>query len=207
MLLRTLFGLGHAIDPALAWLEIRDALNAPEPGSPAASGWIPPARLFLTVAEAARPRDAVSNQALWSVIRADEPASAVTQLANFLRLPDLVQEIVAGLTPSTGRRAVVIANTDRVRSYYPKTVDGVRQVVGTIVQTGVSPIFGSVGEPGAGRMAFDYVLEVRASSLSEAGAASLRCERAPSSGAFETGKEYSTSSIPALARALAGTPP
>jgi hypothetical protein len=128
---------------------------------------------------ATQPQDAVANTALWSVVRADEPAASLTRLADFVRLPPIAQEIISRLELGEARHALAIANSDRVRSVYPNTVEGVRPIVESFLEAPLLPFFAAKGTPGPGRMAFDFVFEVRARDLAHWNEGTLLAEKAP----------------------------
>jgi hypothetical protein len=206
VLLRVLFAMATANDPSPIWVDLRGPDNAPDLGGPAELGWIPDHNLFIVSASDARPQDAMGNLALWTMIRSDEPDAAVSQLTDFLRLPSAVQEAVSRAGGAGARPMFVVANSDRVRDYYPRDARGVRPIIDAMIHSGVLPLFGSTSPPGAGRMAFDFVFEVRAAGLDEARAGVLFCEKAPPHSGFPEGSSHMLSSFPAIAAALDAQP-
>lgn len=164
---RLLFAMARAVDPEPIWLDLApgEETAGGEPG-PAELGWIPKERLFLVLEpDQARPQDAVANMALLNVIRADEPKGAIERLADFVRLAPIAQEVISR-TPAQGpRRALAVANSDRVRPDYPHTVRGIEPIVSALVDAALCPFIGAQGTPGEGRMAFTYVFQVQASGL------------------------------------------
>jgi hypothetical protein len=178
------------------WLDLREPEQAPEAGGPVALGWVPSDHLFVLAANDALPQHDIGNLALFSVIRSDEPESAIAALTDFLRLPAKVQEVLSAHGSDARPPALVISNSDRVRSAYPKDADGVRPILASMLRSGVVPIFIAAPPPGAGRMAFDVVFEVRCESLSQWAAGSLLCERAPAGLAFRAGDVLPLTAVP-----------
>lgn len=196
---RVLFAMVRASDPTPFWLELRGRdPSADEPG-PVELGWLPPDHVFLAdEPAAARPQDAIANMALWTVVRSDEPEAAVARLADFVRLPPIVQEILQRLDQGGGHRAVGVANSDRARGDYPTTVEGVRPVVRALMDGSLLPFFGAVGPPGAGRMAFDFVLELRALDLAHWREGTLTAEKVPQGEELRMGASIRLGDIPGL---------
>jgi hypothetical protein len=204
VLLRVAYGLARASDPNLYWVAIRDPDERVEPPGPIELGWVPDDHLFVVSRTEAKPQDAISNLALWTIVRSDEPQSAVISLTEFLRLPPLVQEAVSRYGQESPRPIFVVANSDRAREYYPRNAEGVRALLDALLNGGVMPIFVAVGPPGAGRSAFEVSMEVEASDLAHWREGSLRCERAVPGLPLQPGERIRLDSIPAVAAALEG---
>ena len=196
--------MARANDPTPFWLDIRGDDGRADPGTPPALGWINADQLFVLITAQAKPQASVPPQALASVIRSDEPASVIAEFAEFLRLPSTVQEIIGLHTGGSTRPAFVIANGDRVRSYYPTEPGGVRRILDVLLHQGVQPLFTSTPPPGPGRMAFDHVFEVRAPSLARWEAGELYCEKAPAGSSFESGRSVRLIELPGLKEVLTG---
>ncbi|MGD0257935.1 MAG: hypothetical protein ABSB90_08700 [Thermoplasmata archaeon] len=202
-LLQVTWTLARLNDPNPYWVDIREAGMEGETQGPVGLGRIPEDHLYIVLEPDARPQDAEANMALWTMVRSDEPKSVVAEFTDFLRLPPTVQEAVSR-SKSNGRRPVfVIANTDRVRPYYPKVATDVRPIIDTMLRAGVIPIFASTGQPGLGRWAFDFVFEVRPDPGGDRRRGSLVCERAPPGLAVASGQVLPFESIPGLLHDLA----
>ena len=194
--------LARNLDPDPYWVEIRDSRPDGDGEGPAGLGRISEDHLYIVQSGNARPQDAEANMTLWTVVRSDEPASVIAPFIDFLRLPQPVQEAVSRSKAPDGRPVFVIANTDRVRPYYPTTAASVRPIVDSLLRAGVVPIFASLGPPGAGRWAFDFVFEVRAPPGEDPRRGTLVCERAPPGSAVPTGQVIPFDSVPGLLHAL-----
>jgi hypothetical protein len=199
-LLQVAYALAKVNDPSPYWVDIREADRADDPDDPVGLGWIPQDHLFAVVESESAPLNAEANMALWSVIRSDEPRSVIAQFTDFLRLPRAVQEGISGSRSDAGRPVFVIANSDRARPYYPTTAGDVRPYIDSMLHAGIVPIFASVGPPGAGRWAFDFVFEVRTRQAPEWRRGTLVCERAPPGLPVASGQVRPLESVPGIAR-------
>ncbi len=173
------YAMARANDPNPTWVDIRDPQGASDVSSPSELGWVAEDHLFFVSPAEARPQDAEANMALWTVVRSDDPEATVGGLTDFLRLPPKVQVAVSRMDASAPRPVFVVANSDRVREYYPKEATGVRPIIDAMLQAGVLPIFAAVGAPGEGRAAFDFVFEVSSPHANDWRAGSLTCHKAP----------------------------
>lgn len=205
---RVLFAVAHANDSGAFWLDLRGPREESGGESPLDLGWIPADRQYVVdQPEDARPQDALGNLALFTVIRSDEPPTALSRISDFLRLPSVAQEILSRSSPGEGHQVVAVANSDRVRRYYPTTPEGVRAVLEPFLEASVHPIFGARSPVGEGRWAFEFVFEVRARTLSSWEKGELVCEKAPEGSPFRAGTAVPLSRFPAIAKALSGTSP
>lgn len=204
VLLRVAYGMARASDPHPYWVDVRDPEDQLEAKGPVELGWIPDDHLFVLSRMEAKPQDAVSNMALWTVVRSDEPQSVIAGLTDFLRLPPAVQEALSSYAQENFRPVFVVTNTDRVRNYYPRNETGVRAVLESMLQAGVNPIFTAVGPPGPGRMAFDYVFEVSAPDLSHWKEGSLHCEHSFEGAPIRQGENVALASQPLIVAAIEG---
>jgi hypothetical protein len=204
---RVLYGMVRANDPEPLWLELRGRGASEEEPGPVELGWIRHDHLFLAdEPTSAHPQDAIANMALWTVVRSDEPDTAVARLADFVRLPPIAQQVLQHLDLVGGPHALAVANSDRVRGEYPTTVEGVRPIVRALMEGPLLPFFGSVGPPGAGRMAFDFVFEFRASGTADWGDGTLVAEKVPDGHSLPVGRSIRLRDIPGLSGAFASTP-
>ena len=148
------------------------------------------------------PSRPVPPAAIWRIVRSDDPEREVAPYADFLRLPPVTQKLIAGMAPTAGQRALAFANSDRVREYYPRKPEEVRPFIDAEIAAGVVPLYGLTGPSGPGRMALDFVLEVRTLDLRHWREGTLLCEKAPPASPFRSGEHYPLSSIPSVAAAF-----
>jgi len=199
-LLQVAYALAKVNDPNPYWIDIQAPDHVDDTGEPAGPAAIPDDHRFVVTESDARPLNAEANMALWTVVRSDEPHATIAEFTDFLRLPRTVQQGISGSRSEAGRPVFVFANVDRARSYYPATADGVRPYIDSMLHAGIVPIFASVGPPGLGRWAFDFVFEVRAQPRSDWRSGTLVCERAPPGLPVVTGQVRSLDTVPGLAR-------
>jgi len=202
VLQRCAYALALASDPRPTWIEICERGTAPDTEGPASLGWIPDDHLFFVHPTDARPENGIANLALTGLVRSDEPTAVLAEITDFLRLPSIVQDAMSRLPGGPERSAFVVANTDKVRSYYPSEAGGIRPIVDAMVRANALPIFAAVGPPGAGRWAFDFVLEVRAPDLARWRQGTLVCEQAPTGTSLPIGVPVPLPTVPGLAGPL-----
>lgn len=204
---RVAYALARATDPDPTWVDLREGEVPLDPPGPVELGWIPAERLFFVEKSDARPQDALANMGLWTVVRSDEPRAVIAEISDFLRLPDPIQAVVGQLTPRDEPPVLVVANTDRVREHYPRDVGGVRPIVETLLRRGAVPIFAGTPPPGAGRFAFDVVLELEIPNVDRWQEGFLRVEQAPEGSTFRTGSSVPLGEMPLVAAAMEGRRP
>jgi len=199
---RVAYAFGAATHPTLYWVSICDEGRVPEIEDPIRLGWVSEDRHYVLSTPDARPQDAVANMALGTIVRSDEPESTLSEITDFIRLPGVIQDAVSRSGIDPPRPVLVVADSDRVRAYYPTDVEGVRHVIDPFRRNQMLAIFTAVGAPGAGRMAFDFVFKVQAQSLATWKAGQLIVEKSPVGTAFHRGESYSLAHIPGLAAAF-----
>jgi hypothetical protein len=193
-----------ACEPNPVWVDFRDATTQPDESGPVARGVVPKDHLYVVTKSEAKPGPAVTDRSLWTVIRSDEPKDTIAELTDFLRLPPRAQEIVSRAGGQSRRLALVVANSDRVREFYPGYAELIRALIDTSLRANMLPIFASLPPTDPGYLAFDLVFEVRAKGLAEWREGTLRCEKAPTGSEFVRGQTSSLGSLPELASLLDG---
>ena len=98
-----------------------------------------------------------------------------------------------------GRRALVTANSERAREFYPHTIEGVRPFFDAMVAGGLTPIFAISGAASSVRMAADIVFELRTPELRRWKDGVLVCERAPRGTELHSGDRFPLPSVDAFA--------
>jgi hypothetical protein len=187
LLLRFTYAFARANDPDLYWVDVRDSADRVDPPGPVELGWIPNDHLFILSRSEAKPHDALSNLALWTVIRSDEPRAVLGDLTDFLRLPSGLQEVLGAYGREDDRPIFVIANADRVRSHYPRTTEEIRVFVDSMLNAGVTPVFATLNPSGAGRFAYDLLLDVEARDEAHWRDGTVQCERSFPGAPFQPG--------------------
>lgn len=197
------FALAEIIDLTPFWLDVRDPKGPAEGPDPGNSGWIPPDRLF--VSEGSRGfQPPVPGQVphLWTIVKADEPTTVLTQLTDFLRLPEVIQEILSATSSLDGPRAVVVAGSDRVAHLFPKTAEGLQRFLGTMAVTSMNIVAAHTGRTGPGRFGFGTVFRVNAEASQNWLEGTLVCEQGIAQGPFAVGRKNRLSDIPSISRVL-----
>lgn len=195
---RVLYLMVHAADPEYLWLDLSPGRSQEDPG-PVELGWVPKERRFVVDDPYfARPQDAVANLALTNVVRADESSGSLERVADFMRLAPIAQEIISRVDPEGPPHALAISNSDNVRPDYPHTVEGIRPIVSALAEAPLVPYIAAQGTPGAGRMAFSYVFEVRAKDVLHWRDGALVPEKAPAESGIPVLVPIPLASIPGI---------
>jgi len=202
------FALAELIDLTPFWLDVRDANHTAEGSDPGNTGWIPPDRLFVSEGgEGLQASTLASSPALWTIVRSDEPASVLTHLTNFLRLPELIQEILSAAAANGGPKAVVVANSDRFAHLFPRTAEGLQRFLGTLTASELSIVAGHTGRVGGARFGFDVVFSLDSHSPEKWMESTITCEKGIARGPFAVGRANRLSDVPGIARVFTGLYP
>lgn len=199
------FALAELLDLTPFWLDVRDPAAQTDGPDPGTTGWIPPDRLF--VSEGGKGLEATplaSTDALWTLVRADEPESVLTLLTDFLRLPEVIQEIVSTATANGGPKAVVAANSDRFAHLFPRTAAGLQRFLQTLEASSLSVIAAHTGRTGPGRFGFRTVFRVEVESPEKWMEGTITCEQGVDHGPFAVGRSNRLSDVPSIARVCLG---
>jgi hypothetical protein len=199
----TLFGLATTTNPDFEWVEIEEAKDEPTSLDPVRLGWIPKDRLWLVDhPDALRPDDLSASLSLTRTIRSDEPPEILSQITEFLRLPDRSQRILA-TRPPLGRPGVVaIANAHRVERNF--AASRVPSILTVHRNAGYSVLIGYGEMAGAGREVFDFVfhLDGHSQNVADWRENHLICERGITSGPLRSSRPVLLGEIPILSGLL-----
>jgi len=184
------------IDPAFQWLTVRE-----DPGRPSEEeSWVhhllPAVRILPPVA----PNDLhspnpVSRETVSALLRVEADESERTALDHYLLLPPALQELLDSGRSREGVRAVVVANTERIRRLYPTDAGRMRPFAEVFSQHGLSMISTALPPPYEGRYAFDLVLRVDLDS-SDWRKGRLVVEKGHASRGFTTGATLDLGELP-----------
>jgi hypothetical protein len=203
---RVLFAMVRANDEDPFWIQVLSSGPEESAPTPVDLHWIRKERLYLVGdPDELKPHAALGNMALVNLLAEERPQLSL--LADFLRLPEVTQELIAHQQGSGSPRALGIANADRVRKYYHGSPEEVEPFLQAMVSGGLLPFFGSTTRPGPAQWAFDHSFEVRAPSLARWNEGSLRCEKAPTASPWRVGTEIPLREIRPAAAALGGAIP
>jgi len=199
------FAMADMLDLAPLWLEVRDPQDGHDEPTAGSAGWIPPDRLFLSDSGSGlEPNDAIANFALWNIVRSDEPGEVLADLTDFLRLPQMIQEVIGHATSESSPRAIVVANVERVQHLFPQEPGSLRRFLRSILNHSVSLVVAHTGPPGEQRSVFSAVFRVHASTLSAWKVGTLECEKGLMRGPYSVGRPRRLSGIPSVSRVLTG---
>jgi hypothetical protein len=202
------FALAETIDLTPFWLDVKDSKSASDGPDPASLGWIPPDRLFVSENGDGLEIDVEgAMKSLWTIVRADEPASVLSSLTDFLRLPELIQEILSATAPTGGPKALVAANSDRVAHLFPRTAEGLQRFLATLAASSLSIVAAHTGPGVPGRFGFSTVFRVDAASPADWMEGTIVCEKGIDQGPFAVGRSTRLSDVPGIARVFRGLLP
>ncbi|MCI4321039.1 MAG: hypothetical protein L3K05_01885 [Thermoplasmata archaeon] len=145
----------------VTWLDVRSPYRPPDPYVSLLAPFVPlEQRIVTSSPDDLAPEIAVSNVAVWSLIRESEPNEAVVSLIDFLRLPQSVQTLVSeGSTPEDGS-TLLVTNSDRLSPLYPEDVASTRAFVQAITRQSVKLVASLAGLDRKDRFAYDVVFQV-----------------------------------------------
>ncbi|MFZ0831046.1 MAG: hypothetical protein WCB18_04610 [Thermoplasmata archaeon] len=202
------FALAETIDLTPFWLDLRNGLKGNEGPDPGNTGWIPPDRMFVSEnGQGLEIGNTVVEPALWTIVRSDEPQSVLSNLTDFLRLPQLIQEILSAVLPNGGPKALVAANSDRVAHLFPRTADGLQKFLATLAASSLSIVAAHTGPTSPGRFGFGTVFRLEVQTPEQWMEGTIICEKGIEQGPFAIGRTNRLSDVPSIARVFRGLYP
>jgi hypothetical protein len=185
---RAAYELVHRVHPRYAWIDVGAPEDEVSREDPSRDGSVPEHLLYRTVPPAQmEPDQMTANLAMWSVVRSGEPQEVLHPLMDFLRLPQLLQEII-GSSPRDGHPAVwVVANADRVIPFYPDDPASSQPILDVWKRERLTSIVTLLDHPRKDRFLYDYVFEVRSGETPNWRDAVIVCEKAPPGTGHEVG--------------------
>lgn len=156
----TLFAFASWTNPAFHWVEFSSPATERTPCDPVRLGWIPDDRLWLIdTPRSLEPNDASMTLALSKMISPEESPEARDRLAQFLRLPELSQRIIASQTPNGHPGVVAVSEVHQASESF--TSHQVVSILSLHQDLGFSVIIGHYEPPGPGRDLFDFVFRLQ----------------------------------------------
>lgn len=191
------FAVARFIDPAFRWLSIREKPDALSEEEAWVRRLLPADRILDPISGAdlgktPRPPRQVFN----SMVRPEGAAAERIALDHFFLLPQRLQALLDETSASLGPRVVVVANTNRVREFYPADPERLRAYTDVFPRTGISMITTSIPPPYRARYGFNVVLRLDVASASDWREAHLVVEKGPHSGPFRTGVTIPAANLP-----------
>jgi len=188
--------VAQVADPSFRWMSIREDEGTPSEEE----GWIhrlvPEDRVLppLSHVELGQgPR--VPKRTFDSMIRSEGASFERVALDQFFLLPPRLHRILDEPTRGTAPRAVVCANTNRIRQFYPTDPDVLGAYTEIFPRMGFSIITTSVPPPYRGRYGFNIVLRIDVPSRNEWRDAHLVVEKGLRDGPFSTGVTYPANQV------------
>ena len=139
------------IDPNYLWLRIADGATEDPAGPGARTAELPPPAFEF----AARPK--VSEERLWSYLKARGQREPGRELLEFVQWPEVLQESFASLVARDPPRVLALGNSDLI----PAPTNGERARIAAryiefLNRHDVTLLVGHVGRPGPERIEFEY---------------------------------------------------
>ena len=195
------FALAEATTPTFQWLDIRVPGETRLALDPVVLGWVAADRLWAVESPGSlQPNDLGATSALFALIRSDEPPATVTQITEFLRLPETSQRILA--VPPGDRRPGVVAvpNAHRVMASF--SASQVPGILRAHRNSGFSVYAGYAEAAGTGRSAFDFVFRLEGEGASAWRTTACVCEQGIRTGPLADGRPVPLGQIPLFARVV-----
>ena len=191
------FAIATFIDPSFLWITVRESTAEPSVEESWVHRLLPDPRIPAPVSVSdlgEGPR--ISRETFDSMIRPEEAMTERVALDHFLLLPPRIQRMLDEAEPSSGPRAVVVANTNRVRLFYPSDPDRLRALMDVFPRNGISIITTSIPPPFEGRYGYAIALRLDVRSAEEWRTAELVVEKGLSSGKLRTGATFTSEELP-----------
>jgi len=195
----TLFALASHTNPDFHWVEFRSSVTERTPCDPVRLGWIPENRLWLIDSpRSLEPKDADMPVGLSKLISAEEPPDSRSRLVEFLRLPELSQQIIASQTPDGHPGVVAVSEIEHAPDMFSSS--HVVSILSVHQDLGLSVMVGHYSTPGPGRDLFDFVFRLQGEGerLEDWKHYQLICEKGVNTGPFRERRPISLREIPLL---------
>lgn len=199
----TLFALAARANPDYHWVEIGNHSEGNESIDPVVLGWVPNDQLFrVDRPERFGLNPDVTELSLSGMVRSDEPPELLANLTDFLRLPEVSQQILGGRSRGGRPGVVAVANAQLVRERF--SADLVPSILAVHRNAGFSVFVGCDGTPPLHTTPFDFVFRVEDDGPLPRRwhEATLVCERGVMSGPLRNGRPMRLGEIPLLAEVL-----
>jgi hypothetical protein len=187
----TLYALAQDANPGFHWLDVRSDLESTSQWDPVRLGWVESSRLWSTdPMHPLVPDHPPANAAIFHLVRSDEPPRMLARLADFLRLPSKMQEILAEIPTDGGSNLLAVANADRMTGTIPS--DAIAPILDAFEWTGCSLFVGFTGTSPPSLDRFTHVVRIEGDSAVRWRTARVYFERV---GAGASGAELSGASL------------
>jgi hypothetical protein len=192
------FALAEATTPQFHWVDICVPGEQRLATDPVHLGWVQSDRLWCVASpNELRPDELGADATVFALVRFDEPPATVTQITEFLRLPEMSQRILATPLPSRGPGVVAVPNAHRVMAAF--AADRVAPILTVHRNAGYSVYIGFADAAGEERRAFDFVFRMDGESVADWATSHLVCEKGASSGPMANEAPLRLGDIPLVA--------
>jgi hypothetical protein len=192
-----------ALDPGFVWVEI----VGPSTGVPAAVAaevpqWDDAQRHLVLRADRVRPEHEIPPASLNTLVHPRESPEAMGHLADFVRFPEVLQEIIAGGRDSGRPRVVYLSNTDFTEPSFSAERGAFVPFLRAAKAENVSIVCARIEGVRPNRFDFDYVFHLEDPRSGTYGAAQIAVEQGGMGSPFPTGSRFPVGEIPGVAKVL-----
>jgi len=197
----TLYAMADDANPRFHWLDVRSDSDTTSQWDPVRMGWVEPTRLWSTdPMHSLAPDHPPANAAIFHLVRSDEPPMMLARLADFLRLPPKMQEILGEIPTEGGPNLLAVANADRMSGALPSAA--LAPILDAFEWTGCSLFVGFTGASPPALERFTHVVRIEGDSAHRWRSARVHFERVGTDGAHSNPEGAPVTEIPFLERAF-----
>jgi len=204
----TLFALASRTNPRFHWVEFSPPATERTPCDPVRLGWIPQDRLWLVdPARPLEPNEGAMADSLSKMISTEEPPESRSRFAEFLRLPDLSQQIIASQVPNGHPGVVAVSEVQQAsETFAPEQVGS---ILALHQELGFSVMVGHYRPPRNDRDVFDFVFRLQGEGerLEDWKHYQLTCEKGATVGPLRDRRPVPVGGIPLLYNVLSRARP
>jgi hypothetical protein len=191
------FALARFIDPKFWWMTIRETPTTASEEEPWIERLLPKDQVIppLGVSELGQGTQ-VRRETYDALLRPNGSADDRRALNLYFLLPGRLQQLFDEGHRASGPRAMVCANTNWIRQFYPRNSDSLRPYMEVFPRNGFSIIATSIPPPYEGRYGFDVVLRLDAADPRAWRKARVLVEKSRSIGELRTGVTFTAEELP-----------
>ena len=157
---RLALALARRIDPGLYWIQAEEGAQSREAAELSVVTTVPTDHVFFLHPSELAPQTELGNMASWFVRSDLDPGTRLRAIGDFLRLPTLVRSLLEGRSAYVPTKALVAANADLARPFYPSEEGGIRPFIEALNEYGTTVIL-TLGKPPSPNVRdLDYLLKL-----------------------------------------------
>ncbi len=158
-----LYAISENVNREFRWIDIRTVEENVPRWDPVRLGWIDSKRVWTIDPVSGLESEPVdSGAALFDIVRSDEPPETLAHVAEFLRLPALVQEILGEMPPAGDANLLAIANSDRLEQRFD--VSALGPALSAFAWARCALFVGYTGPPPPGAEQFNQSIRIEGDS-------------------------------------------